>query len=123
MVQTTITITDKIVGITFITLVEQEEQAETVVRDKDTLVRQDQELQDQVVALLQMREQGEQAVLAVLAARLVRQGLRDLLVRQEQTLPLMAVPVVLEVRRARQEERFSLSVSQHILLLVRIVEQ
>tara|TARA_R110000765_G_scaffold175364_1_gene280139 strand:+ start:358 stop:639 length:282 start_codon:yes stop_codon:yes gene_type:complete len=90
--------------------------AETVLRDKDTLVRQDQALQDQVVALLQMRERVEQAVLAEMAARLVRQGLRDRLVRQEQTLTLMAVLVVLEVRRARQEERFSLSVSQHILL-------
>jgi hypothetical protein len=90
--------------------------AETVLRDKDTLVRQDQALQDQVVALLQMRERVEQAVLAEMAARLVRQGLRDRLVRQEQTLTLMAVLVVLAAVLVQQEERYTLMVSQHILL-------
>jgi hypothetical protein len=54
--------------------------AETVLRDKDTLVRQDQALQDQVVALLQMRELVVLVVLAEMVARMARQGLRDQMV-------------------------------------------
>jgi hypothetical protein len=87
------------------------------VRERDTLVRQDQVLQDQAVALLQMRVRAARAVMLVLAVPLVLRGQRARQARQAQTqLALTERLEVEQAQRERRDEPLLLLVSQHTLL-------